>query len=45
MIVNSTDIDFVNNETDFENLVNEILKPDHPALEYFNPSTRKIANG
>ena len=45
MIVNSTDIDFVNNETDFENLVNEILKPDHPALEYLNPSTRKIANG
>jgi deoxyadenosine/deoxycytidine kinase len=45
MIVNSTDIDFVNNPEDFENLVNEILKPDHPALEYFNPSVRKIANG
>jgi deoxyguanosine kinase len=45
MIVNSTDIDFVNNEDDFENLVKEILKPEHPALEYFNPPTRKIANG
>jgi deoxyguanosine kinase len=45
MIVNSTDIDFVNNNDDFENLVNEILKPDHPALEYFNPSARKMATG
>jgi deoxyguanosine kinase len=45
MIVNSTDIDFVNNDDDFENLVNEILKTDHPALEYFNPSSRKIING
>ena len=27
------------------NELNEILKQDHPALEYFNPSSRKIANG
>lgn len=45
MIVNSTNIDFVNNEEDFENLVNEILKSEHPVLEYFNPPSKKIANG
>jgi deoxyguanosine kinase len=45
MIVNSTNIDFVNNEEDFENLVNEILKSEHPALEYFNPPNKKVANG
>ena len=46
MIVNSTDIDFVNNEQDFENLVNEILKPNHPSIEYFNPiSSQKANNG
>ncbi|MCX6163467.1 MAG: deoxynucleoside kinase [Ignavibacteriae bacterium] len=45
MIINSTNIDFVNNEEDFENLVNEILKSEHPALEYFNPPNKKIANG
>lgn len=37
MIVNSTEIDFVNNENDFEQLVSEILKPDHSAMEFYNP--------
>ncbi len=37
MIVNSAEIDFVNNEKDFENLIAEILKPEHSAIEYYNP--------
>lgn len=37
MIVNVAEIDFVNNDADFEALINEILKPEHSALEYFNP--------
>ncbi len=37
MIVNVAEIDFVNNEQDFEALVTEILKPEHAPLEYFNP--------
>ncbi len=43
MIVNSAEIDFVNNEMDFENLIAEILKPDHSSIEYYNPVTSKIA--
>lgn len=41
MIVNSAEIDFVNNESDFENLITEILKPDHSAIEYYNPVAAK----
>ncbi|MBK8552626.1 MAG: deoxynucleoside kinase [Ignavibacteria bacterium] len=41
MIVNSAEIDFVNNEADFENLITEILKPDHSAIEYYNPVAAK----
>lgn len=43
MIVNSAEIDFVNNEKDFENLISEILKPEHSAIEYYNPVNAKIA--
>lgn len=42
-IVNCEDIDFVNNKEDFENLVDEIFKPDHPAIEYYNPALKKTA--
>lgn len=45
MIVNATDIDFVNNEDDFNNLINEILKNEHSSIEYFNPSAKKSASG
>ena len=45
MIVNAAEIDFVNNEDDFENLVREIMKPDHSVMEYFNPAAKKTANG
>ncbi len=43
MIVNVSDIDFVNNEQDFENLIAEILKAEHSAIEYFNPATNRLA--
>jgi deoxyguanosine kinase len=44
MIVNATEIDFVNNKFDFDELVAEILKPEHGNIEYFNPSVKKVAN-
>ncbi|MFZ4591761.1 MAG: deoxynucleoside kinase [Ignavibacteria bacterium] len=44
MIVNATEIDFVNNKYDFDELVAEILKPEHGNIEYFNPSIKKAAN-
>lgn len=43
MIVNATEMDFVNNENDFNNLIAEILKPEHGNIEYFNPSVKKAA--
>ncbi len=43
MIVNSTEIDFVNNSDDFENLIAEILKPGHSAMEYYDPAQKRIA--
>ena len=43
MIVNSAEIDFVNNEKDFENLIREIFKPEHSAIEYYNPVNIKAA--
>lgn len=42
MIVNAAEIDFVNDEKDFDNLVNEILKPYHGSLEYFNPPRNAV---
>jgi deoxyguanosine kinase len=43
MVVNCEEIDFVNNSSDFENLVNEIFKDDNGAVVYYNPSLRKTA--
>ncbi len=40
LIVNTTEIDFVNNEDDFEDLVNEILKPGRAPVEYYNPLSK-----
>lgn len=45
LIVNVAEIDFVNNEKDFEELVKKILSPEHAQLEYFNPLNRKLASG
>lgn len=39
LIVNSTDIDFVNREKDFEELFNQIFREDRAFVEYFNPVT------
>jgi deoxyadenosine/deoxycytidine kinase len=41
VIVNSTEIDFVNDKQDFEELFEEIVRPDRPAVEYYNPRTQK----
>lgn len=40
LIVNSTDIDFVNNETDFEELFKQIFREDRGVKEYFKPETK-----
>lgn len=37
LIVNSTDIDFVNRERDFDELYNQIFGEDRAFIEYFNP--------
>lgn len=37
LIVNTTELDFVNNEDDFNSLVYEILRHDKSDVEYFNP--------
>jgi deoxyadenosine/deoxycytidine kinase len=39
LIVNSTDIDFVNREKDFDELLTQIFREDRAFIEYFNPST------
>jgi deoxyguanosine kinase len=42
LIVNSTEIDFVNDKNDFEELYNEILRPSRAAVEYYNPRSKKV---
>jgi deoxyadenosine/deoxycytidine kinase len=37
LIVNSADIDFVNNRDHYEDLVRQILRPTRAAVEYYNP--------
>jgi len=37
LIVNTTDIDFVNKESDFEELYRQIFREDRGFIEYFNP--------
>ena len=37
LIVNTTDIDFVKNEKDFEELYKQIFRTDRGFVEYFNP--------
>jgi len=41
LIVNSTEIDFVNNNGDFEELYKEILRPNRAPVEYYNPHSKK----
>ncbi len=42
LIVNSTDIDFVNNDGDFDELFKEIFREDRGFTEYFKPETKKL---
>jgi len=42
LIVNSTDIDFVNSEEDFDELFKQIFREDRGMTEYFKPETRKV---
>ncbi|MGQ9798211.1 MAG: deoxynucleoside kinase [Ignavibacterium sp.] len=42
LIVNSTEIDFVNNENDFEELFSQIFRENRGLIEYFNPETRRV---
>ncbi len=40
LVINVTEIDFVNNRDDFEDLVNEILSPRKSYFEYYNPGKK-----
>jgi deoxyguanosine kinase len=41
LIVNTTEIDFVNNDDDFEELYNQIFREDRGFIEYFNPGPKE----
>jgi len=41
LIVNSTDIDFVNNDDDFDELFKQIFREDRGFTEYFNPEVKR----
>jgi deoxyguanosine kinase len=41
LIVKATDIDFVNNKDDFEDLLEQIRRPNKAPVEYYNPVRRK----
>jgi deoxyadenosine/deoxycytidine kinase len=41
LIVKATDIDFVNNQHDFEELVSQVLRTDRAPVEYYNPRVRR----
>lgn len=41
LIVNSTELDFVNNDDDFNELFKQIFRQDRGFTEYFKPETRK----
>jgi deoxyguanosine kinase len=41
LIVKATDIDFVNNKDDFEDLLKQILRQNKAPVEYYNPVRRK----
>jgi len=42
LIVNSSAIDFVNSDNDFDELFKQIFREDRGFTEYFNPETRRI---
>jgi len=42
LIVNTSEIDFVRNEKDFNELFNQIFREDRGFIEYFNPESRGV---
>jgi deoxyadenosine/deoxycytidine kinase len=42
LIVNATDIDFVQNEGDFNELFKQVFREDRGFTEYFKPEARKM---
>lgn len=42
LIVKTTDIDFVNNPDDFEDLLEQILRPNKAPVEYYNPTGHRL---
>jgi deoxyguanosine kinase len=44
LIVNCEEADFLNNKSEFENLLSEIFSNDSGAVKYYNPGLRKTAN-
>jgi deoxyadenosine/deoxycytidine kinase len=42
LIVNSTEIDFVHNDEDFDELFKEIFREDRGITEYFKPESRRL---
>ena len=42
LIVNSSEIDFVNSDKDFDELFKQIFREDRGFTEYFNPESRRI---
>lgn len=40
LIVNSTEIDFINRQKDFDELFNQVFREDRGFIEYFNPERR-----
>lgn len=41
LIVNSAELDFVNNEDQYRDLINQIFRPNRSAVEYYNPMVKK----
>jgi deoxyadenosine/deoxycytidine kinase len=41
LIVKATDIDFVNNPEDFEELLDQVLRPNRAPVEYYNPMVKR----
>jgi deoxyadenosine/deoxycytidine kinase len=42
LIVNSTEIDFVHNDEDFDELFKQIFREDRGVIEYFKPESRRL---
>lgn len=41
LIINSTEIDFVSNPDEFEDLLHQIMRKDKAPVEYYNPKTKE----